>query len=433
MNLTLIMTKPSASVSSFPIMAPWKQNGETAGGMPPTSPRAFKHTAEGEAARFVPPTSPEAFTLTAMILKNLRPFKPVSPESLMAAIDSGDADELLNLLRLGADLHGLVDCWVPKSPSALGSPIFFHLGPIHLAARRGSEEAVDTLLRLGGRLEARAGNGWTPLHHAVSQIQNVHLPEKLLERGANIHAETKDGETVLVVAASSRWDNFVVVKSLLKKGASLNRGASLYPQMSALHCAAKRGHNKTLAVLADKFGEEVNATGQALKTPLHLAAENGHQGIVRWLVKEKGAAVEAQDEVGKTPLHLAAQAGHKQIVLELVREMGAQLMPRDKNGSTPLHVAAEWGRQDVVEALVKILGADIGVKALSGGGTALHSAAKWGHKDLIACLVKMGADVTVLDDDKKKSLDLWKSSLQSLRSCNKDVTALLESEDEASN
>ena len=75
---------------------------------------------------------------------------------------------------------------------------------------------IDLLLEHGADLEARDGNGRTPLAIAV-QCQQLQTVEYLLKLGANLEARNNDGDTILVGAVRSGMVS--AVRSLLERGA----------------------------------------------------------------------------------------------------------------------------------------------------------------------------------------------------------------------
>ncbi|AOR66263.1 hypothetical protein BBJ41_01105 [Burkholderia stabilis] len=114
------------------------------------------------------------------------------------------------LLRLGANPQQVVD------------------GGTLLHVRCGSAEAdlddtigaVEALLDAGLDVNARDGNGWTPLLSALYQNTTVDvmpLVARLVKRGADLNARTDDDESALLVAATSGQVN--ATGYLLSRGA----------------------------------------------------------------------------------------------------------------------------------------------------------------------------------------------------------------------
>jgi hypothetical protein len=102
---------------------------------------------------------------------------------------------------------------------------------------------------------------------------------QLLDKGANIEAKDKDGETALIVAAW--WATTDVVRLLLAKGANI----------------------------------------EAKNTALIVAAVMGKTEVVKLLLA-RGANIEGKDNYGQTALNLAIEAGNTEVV-NLLREKGA--------------------------------------------------------------------------------------------------------------
>ena len=71
--------------------------------------------------------------------------------------------------------------------------------PLHLAALRGDEAAVDALLRDGADPNALNDSGAAPLHYA---IMSEHMVNALLARGARPNIVSKIGVSPLMSAAA---------------------------------------------------------------------------------------------------------------------------------------------------------------------------------------------------------------------------------------
>uniref|UniRef100_A0A0K6SAT1 Uncharacterized protein n=1 Tax=Chromera velia CCMP2878 TaxID=1169474 RepID=A0A0K6SAT1_9ALVE len=127
-----------------------------------------------------------SFPLTRMILRNVRSFKPVSAISLREAVSvflsEGKMDDLVLLLRLGAEVNGRLAVsaeerdpeewagmpgWWALSASASGHGSGPHRhyreAALHLAAKRGGARAVERLIACGAYTEVKTPNGRTPL------------------------------------------------------------------------------------------------------------------------------------------------------------------------------------------------------------------------------------------------------------------------------
>ncbi len=81
--------------------------------------------------------------------------------------------------------------------------------PLHCAARWGDRESVRMLLDRGAAVDARDGDGNTPLHSAA----DAGAVEELLAAGADVNAQDKDGAVPLQIAIGV--GNVAVVKTLL--------------------------------------------------------------------------------------------------------------------------------------------------------------------------------------------------------------------------
>ena len=95
----------------------------------------------------------------------------------------------------------------------------------------------------------------TPLHlDAHMGLETV--VQVLLEKGANVDAETGEGETALQLSAAKGHE--VIAKLLLDKGSDVN--AKTVVKTTALHLANESGHEAVVRLLLDE-GAEVDPRG----------------------------------------------------------------------------------------------------------------------------------------------------------------------------
>lgn len=69
-------------------------------------------------------------------------------------------------------------------------------------------------------VHAQDSNGWTPLHEAVRGDSEA-IVELLVERGADVNAPTKFGETPLMLVKKFKGDNHPFVDLLKSLGAKM--------------------------------------------------------------------------------------------------------------------------------------------------------------------------------------------------------------------
>lgn len=131
--------------------------------------------------------------------------------------------------------------------------------PIHFAASSGRVEAIDWLLEHKVDIEATDKAGWTPLHFAAKAYK-ANAAKLLIDRGANLFALSHDGKLPVdlscfseprklllnaTLLAAAKINNIDMVKGMLQKFADVN--AQSASGSTALHYAVRRN-----------FGEMVN-------------------------------------------------------------------------------------------------------------------------------------------------------------------------------
>jgi ankyrin repeat protein/O-glycosyl hydrolase len=271
---------------------------------------------------------------------------------------------------------------------------------LHDAILQGDGDAVKYLINNGADVNARANDGWTPLHAAAATfVGNRRLNTKkedynkyevfklVLHANPDINAKTEDGWTPLHAAtanANTAWrqkESSVTgkVRDLIEEGANID-------------------------------AQDING-----RTPLHWACWQGYahysggghtmeSDVVNVLIN-KGADLNTKDKIGRTPLHYAAKMGYTRIVYQLI-QAGADHSVEDSEGNTALELAEKRELEEVVYTLKnKELPEGISVQAdniqrdTGKLGEELVQAAWNGNKQKVKELLEQGADVDYMDRD----------------------------------
>ncbi|XP_048250878.1 serine/threonine-protein phosphatase 6 regulatory ankyrin repeat subunit B-like isoform X2 [Haliotis rufescens] len=292
--------------------------------------------------------------------------------------------------------------------------------PLMTAVKTGRD--ISPLLTAGADVTSQNGLGKTALH-LVSEHQhdlygaadiNKSVTEQLIDAGADVNVQDKDGNTPLIMAVKTGRD----ISPLLKAGADVTSQNEL--GKTALHLVSEHRYCLNVAAVTYKSvieqlidaGADVNVQDKDGNTPLMMAAMTGWDRRISPLLKA-GADVTSKNKLGKTALHLVSKhqhplfgdsASHKSVT-ELIAA-GADINVQDEDGNTPLMMAAMTG-WDISPLLTA--GADVTTK--NGlGETALHlvrekknylcinkpiNEGQSNAKQLIAA----GADVNAQDED----------------------------------
>ncbi|XP_058457010.1 serine/threonine-protein phosphatase 6 regulatory ankyrin repeat subunit A-like [Malaya genurostris] len=333
---------------------------------------------------------------------NIKIESLINQQKMFAAAESGNVEEVINCLKIGADEDGRdFKNWNMFHYAAKGnsSNIFkkFETNksmqqsedtegnqPIHIAARYGNLEIIELLMKdtTVENLNLMNKDGMTPLHFAALNGY-TEVVKILLNNGANIEALNMVGVTALHLAALNGHTE--VVDSLLTIGANVDAANNFGG--TPLHFAVQNGHAEAVRVLLAK-GASVVAVLNHSVTPLHIAAQSGYADIVRILLTE-GANVDVGAGGFGTPLNFAANNGHTEVVTILLSE-GATADAANNAGFTPLHLAAQSGHTEVVKILLTKVS---NINATTEHRMSpLHFAASNGHLEVVKILLTKGAN-----------------------------------------
>ncbi|RYF33011.1 MAG: hypothetical protein EOO38_30465, partial [Cytophagaceae bacterium] len=242
------------------------------------------------------------------------------------------SDSLIVLCDAVADGDSIKVAQVLKAKPYLAS---FHLAdgstPLHIAALWGTLRTAQELVKHGADVNARDGQGFTPLHltlknptdrfmrrainittfllgaganpniassggdaplHLAARVGNTRLITLLLDKGAHINTRSADGETALLIL-TNRTTSIDLYHTFLSRGADVNaRGAHMDRDDPA-----RKENSSSIIPLSHYFPN----SGDRIGTPLHRAVQAKRADMVAALL-DKGANVEALDGNGSTPL-----------------------------------------------------------------------------------------------------------------------------------
>lgn len=168
--------------------------------------------------------------------------------------------------------------------------------------------------------------------------------QRMLQKGGNVHARSKDGTTALMQAADH--NRLSTLKLVLSLRADANAANDI--GMTALMFASRSGAVDAMRELLTS-GANVDAKNTSGVTALMLAVKAHQAEAVRVLLGNR-AAVSALDNWGNTALMLAAAEGQNGVVQSLL-DAHADVTTRNGAGKTALGIAVAKGHEAVAAQL----------------------------------------------------------------------------------
>lgn len=244
--------------------------------------------------------------------------------AMNAAARKGDAAELNRQITAKADVNTPVADGDSQPGEAGMTPLMF-------AAQSGTRDAVESLIKAGAKVDARAKDGRNALMYAAGWADGATV-KALLDAGARIDARSDDQWTALMMAASR--GSTESLDALIAAGANMefkNRWGQ-----TALICAALVADAEKVKKLI--HGSPLNATDASGMTALNVACggvEDSNAVIA--VLLEAGADSKIADSDGVTPLMRAADRGDAARTAMLLKA-GSPVDTKDLSGRT----AMDW-------------------------------------------------------------------------------------------
>ena len=219
-------------------------------------------------------------------------------------------------------------------------------------------EQIKFLIEKGADINAQTNQGASPIHTAARH-RHPDLVKLLVSLGADVNAVDGKGMTPLRYAAMR--DSVPTVKALLESGADTEKPSAEGYRVLALAIAQSR-YEAAKALM--EAGAEVNfGTGPDALTPLMIAASQSKPAegarflpgstrpidIARGLL-ERGADVNAQSKSGTTALMIAATHNNPPMIGLLI-ESDADADAENNRGETAAGVAELNGNTEAAQAI----------------------------------------------------------------------------------
>ncbi|XP_076254734.1 ankyrin repeat domain-containing protein 16-like isoform X2 [Rhynchophorus ferrugineus] len=221
--------------------------------------------------------------------------------------------------------------------------------PLHEAAQFARYDSILELCSFDANVNVIRRGDWTPLMLACTKIKsdiNYKIVVKLVEKGAHINAQNKDGWTCAHILA--REGCIEIYDHLISNG--LNVNIKTKNGRTALHIACLHGHKDLIAILLKYI--DINTTDNCGNTPLHEAILGKNIEIATMLI-QNGAEIKAKNNSDFNLLHLAASQDNTTMLDYLINGLQININIQNKNGWTPLHCAARKGLKNIYYYLEK--------------------------------------------------------------------------------
>ena len=172
--------------------------------------------------------------------------------------------------------------------------------------------------------------------------------------------------------------------------------------LTALHCAASRGHTECIDTLVNLCGAHTDIIDANGCTALHYSVTLGHADATNLLLR-LDADPNRQDRKGRTPAHCGCAKGQIATVKILAMKK-ANLWLRNAKGELPLHDAVSSGQRQLVAWLLQSRPTQANATS-NDGRSLMHLAAGSDNADMVKLLMDLGADINLVYRSQQKQME----------------------------
>lgn len=371
----------------------------------------FIHRAFGQ-SYFNPSLSPDVQRRAVQLAANVDQRNAQGLTGLMFAAINGELDLAQALVQQGASLN-LVD------QKEKNSALHFAMNNMRSAVSRN---VGNYLIDMYANSRIKNKYGQTPLHLTISTDSDsewIAMVARLITNGADINAQTNQGDTLLHLAVNMK--KIAWAKSLLERyGALINLAIKNDKGLTPYEYAQKLGFGDfAREVFKTPVRKITKATARDNNgfTGLMLAIMRGDQNAVTQMVTDKAALNErANDATQNSPLHIAVLFENLPAVA-LLTKSGASKTVKNAQGELPLHYIVRMMRpkQRIRVANLLLAGNEASINIQNKRGeTILHYLVRYNMPQTLASLIKRYKKV-IDPSIKNKSLQTARQLAKALR------------------
>ncbi|XP_048242568.1 serine/threonine-protein phosphatase 6 regulatory ankyrin repeat subunit B-like isoform X4 [Haliotis rufescens] len=259
------------------------------------------------------------------------------------AVMSGSLDSVRILIKKDKN---------PKQEQLIHTKDKHDMTPMHVAATYRQVDIMDFLLDNGAEITQEDKEGSIPLHYACStgclEMVNLLIAKGKSEIVTMVEKKAMGGNTCLHIAIENGHEG--IIQKLLQNDSKVlvARDDGMLP----VHLAVISGNLNVVKSIVSKAGlHQRDTENKAESTTLHLAAQYNQLEVARYLLEKSSSLVAKTDSESNTPLHVAAFFNHWEII-GLLMEKGGKINAKNLKGQIPLHVAAEMGHMESLKVLL---------------------------------------------------------------------------------